>query len=479
MQRSSLVSQVLMAAVYVLGCGGSDDSGADSPMFGDTGADEASPEGESSAPGTTSPPGATPEAPSGEEPDPNIGVSPSEPVSPTQPPVSTVPPVPGTTFGNGRVVGNACTLVCSNDLTDPDAAGLTDGWGFESGRSCLTPQSELALNSPACDIPELLPLPALPPAIPTASVARPAGNLSTGFFVADGRLFDAAGNDFVMRGINHPVAWFQDNAIAWMDEIATTGANSVRLVWETNRGSTQVLRASIERAIALGMVPMVELHDITGGTNVADPARMAQYYLDEMRDILVDFEPFLLVNIANEWGQFNTPDADWVEAYRQAISVFRDAGLNHTLVIDANNYGQRGSTIVAEGAGLLEVDPQHNILFSTHMYEEYENPQRMLDVMRGAQAAAIPLIVGEFGFQHGARDGQPIPIPFQTMLGEAARLGLGYLPWSWTGNSEDVGYLDMTEDGSAEQLTDWGSDIINGENGIRATSQPASVFTVP
>lgn len=44
---------------------------------------------------------------------------------------------------------------------------------------------------------------------------------------------------------------------------------------------------------------------------------------------------------------------------------------------------------------------------------------------------------------------------------------MGYLAWSWTGNSEDVGYLDLSVDGSATNLTPWGDDnIINGQNGL-------------
>ena len=46
-----------------------------------------------------------------------------------------------------------------------------------------------------------------------------------------------------------------------------------------------------------------------------------------------------------------------------------------------------------------------------------------------------PFIVGEFGFQHGQdRQGNPIPIPFETLLSDAGRLGFGYLAWSWTGS---------------------------------------------
>ena len=475
MQRISLVCRTLVAAIYLVGCGSGDDTEPETPPF------EAPPmttTPDPAAPNTADPAPSTADGASGGEgTDPGLDLDPEGPPAAGQEPDE--PLVPGVMFGNGRVVNGMCTLVCANDTTDPDAQGVTDGWGFESGRSCLVPESMLALNNEACDIPELAPRPALPPEIPAGGQPRPPETLSTGFFVAGGRLFDRNGNDFVMRGINHPVAWFQDNALAWLDEIATTDANSVRLVWETTRGPTTVIRASIERAVELGMVPMVELHDITGGTDVGDPARMAQYYVDQMRDILAEFEPYLLVNVANEWGAFQTTDEEWVQAYRQAIAVLRDGGINNTIVIDGPNYGQRGDAIVSQGAALLDADPQHNVLFSTHMYEDYGNPQRILDVLRGAVAGDLPLIVGEFGFQHGDLNGQPIPVPYEVMLDEAARLGLGYLAWSWTGNSQDVGYLDLSENGSASALTGWGDDIVNGQNGIRATSQPASLFAGP
>gem|GEM_PF-840140 len=479
MRRISLVCRALVGLSFLAGCG----SGPAAPPFGDANAEDTNVE-EGALPSQPAPemapavPAATDSAGEGEGANPAIGLAPAAPIAEgADGPAPTLPT--GVDIGNGRVVEGTCTPVCVDGSTDPDAQGVNDGWGYERDRSCLVPDSELELEGELCDIPELAPMPALPPQIPAGNTPRPADNLSAGFFVSGGRLFDRFGADFVMRGINHPVAWFQNDALDWLDEIASTGANSVRLVWEARLASTQVIRASIERSVELGMVPMVELHDITGSQNVNDPARMAQYYVDEMRDVLLDFEPYLLVNIANEWGAFQTSDETWVQAYRQAISVLRDAGINHTLVIDANDYGQRGNTIVTRGRELLDFDPQHNILFSTHMYQSYESPQTMLDVLRGAQMGNLPIIVGEFGFQHGNRNGQPIPVPYQTMIAEAARIGVGYLAWSWTGNSQDVGYLDLSVDGRASQLTDWGNDIINGTNGIRATSVPASIFAAP
>jgi mannan endo-1,4-beta-mannosidase len=371
-----------------------------------------------------------------------------------------------------------------DDPLDDDAAGsggVTEGMGLEPPLAPPAAEPAPPAAEPApMETPEPAPMEPVDPIAEAGGVPRPAGNLSTGFFVFDGRLYDRLGSDFVMRGINHPVAWFQNNALEWMDEIATTGANSVRIVWETTAGSPQVLAASIERAIELGMVPIVELHDETGSNDVDGPARLAQYYVDDLTEVLETYEPYLLVNIANEWGDYFSTAESWLDAYRRAIGVFRGAGLNHTLVIDANDYGQRGQTIVQNGRQLLDFDPQHNVLFSTHMYQAYENPQTIRDVMRGARDARLPLIVGEFGFQHGDRgDGQPIPVPFEIMLQEAASSQIGYLAWSWTGNSDYVGYLDLSVSGSATQLTDWGNSIINGENGIRSTSQPASTFAAP
>jgi hypothetical protein len=228
------------------------------------------------------------------------------------------------------------------------------------------------------------------------------------------------------------------------------------------------------------MVPMVELHDVTGGRDVDDPARMARYYADTeaVRDILLDYEDYLLVNIANEW---DGPNNIYVEAYTRAIEVMRGAGLNHTLVLDANGYGQNASTVIAQGQALLGIDPQHNLLFSAHMYQSFRDAQTIRDTFQGAADAQVPFIVGEFGFQHGTdNQGNPIPIPIDVLVEEAERLGYGYLAWSWTGNGEGVEYLDITaRSGSADELSDWGNDIVNGSNGIRATSQPASIFLAP
>jgi hypothetical protein len=392
----------------------------------------------------------------------------------------------------GLNVGGQCLPVCTPAGIDPES----DGWGWENEATCVVSGSMIALMGSACTLggdatddgndgpPGVQPPP--PDGIPATAV-RPQGNLGTGFFVGNGRLYDRLGNDFVIRGINHPVAWFRNQAQQWMEDIADTGANTVRIVWETVDGQGRatplnVLRSAIESAIQLDMIPMVELHDVTGENTNAGVLAMAQYYArDDVRDILLEFEEYLLVNIANEWN-----GNDFANAYQAVITTLRNAGVNHTLVIDSNGFGQNANTVFQQGPGLLEFDPQHNLLFSVHMYEQFSNRenevngQRISQALQRAVTDRIPFIVGEFGYQHGDDGtGNPRPIPFDVLMSEANRLGLGYIAWSWTGNSDDVGYLDLT-DQQTGVFSDWGTDIVEGPSasilGIRSTSVPASLF---
>ena len=54
--------------------------------------------------------------------------------------------------------------------------------------------------------------------------------------------------------------------------------------------------------------------------------------------------------------------------------------------------------------------------------------------------------------------------------------GVGYLGWSWKGNSSELAYLDMVQDWSGTQLTEQGNAILNDQNGIKNTSKSCSIF---
>jgi mannan endo-1,4-beta-mannosidase len=206
----------------------------------------------------------------------------------------------------------------------------------------------------------------------------------------------------------------------------------------------------------------VELHDLTGNRSAPDLLTMAEYYAsDEIRPILIDFEPYLLVNIANEWSGN-------LLAYEPAITLLRESGIHHTLVVDGSGFGQSINSILQAGPTLLDADPEHNLLFSVHMYASFAETPAITSALTRASAVALPLIVGEFGWVHSGRS-----IDYEFIMSEAERLGVGFLAWSWKGNSGGDEALDISIDWQGEQLSEYGEVVMNA---IGASSQPASIF---
>lgn len=60
----------------------------------------------------------------------------------------------GSADQGGIVVDGTCKLSCADDSTDADEAGVTDGWGFENGQSCVVPGG-VADTGAVCDDPVL------------------------------------------------------------------------------------------------------------------------------------------------------------------------------------------------------------------------------------------------------------------------------------------------------------------------------------
>ena len=291
------------------------------------------------------------------------------------------------------------------------------------------------------------------------------------------QLMDAAGHAFVIAGINNPHAWFGERAYQALDDIAATKANTVRIVWNT-RGRADQLERIVERCIALKMVPMVELHDVTGNSSAERLLDMAHYYTrDDVKAVLMRHERYLLINIANEWGDHHATAQHWQESYGAAITEMRTAGYKTTLVVDAPGWGQNIQPILEAGRTLIEHDPLHNILFSVHMYGSWNNAQDIVDKLSTAKEIELPLIVGEFGYNHN--DGQNnlgCKADHRIIMATCKRLGYGFMPWSWTGNNRENAWLDLVDSRDWKTPTQWGREVIEGECGIRQTALPACVF---
>ena len=91
--------------------------------------------------------------------------------------------------------------------------------------------------------------------------------------------------------------------------------------------------------------------------------------------------------------------------------------------------------------------------------------------INNALGIGVPVVIGEFGWKHTGGD-----VDEATIMSYCTQKNVGYLAWSWKGNSSDVAYLDMSNDWDGNSLTTWGSDVINGTYGIKNTSVRCSVY---
>lgn len=288
-----------------------------------------------------------------------------------------------------------------------------------------------------------------------------------GFRVAGRYLYDKCGEKVILRGVNKMTVWTDINGTSF-SEIAKTGANCVRIVWTTG-GAVDKFDNAITTCRENNMIPMVELHDATGDWSLLSTC-VDWWVRPEVVEIIQKHEEYLLVNVANECG--NQVSAEDFEAgYKTAISRMREAGIRTPIVIDAAKYGQDINILQATGPALLEADPDHNLLFSVHMWwpEEYGySDQTIVDEIAQSVQMNLPLIVGEFGNTAANCVGE---INYNLILKECQENEIGWLAWSWGPGNSDCAAMDMTTESTYETLQGWGLEVaVTDPNSIENTS---------
>ncbi|MGS2618325.1 cellulase family glycosylhydrolase [Micromonospora sp. LZ34] len=299
---------------------------------------------------------------------------------------------------------------------------------------------------------------------------------AAGFTVANGKLYDANGAEFVMRGVNHAHTWYPQQTRSFAD-IKALGANTVRVVLASGDRWTRNTNADVANVISLckanRLICVLEVHDTTGygeQSGAASLDRAVDYWLG-IADVLTGEEEYVIVNIGNEpYG--NQGYAAWTTDTSNAIKRLRAAGFDHTIMVDAPNWGQDWSfTMRDNAASVFAVDPDRNTVFSVHMYGVFDTAAEISDYLGRFRTAGLPIVVGEFGHNHS--DGDPDE---EAIFSYTQANGIGWLGWSWSGNGGGVEYLDMATNFNPASLTSWGQRIFNGANGIRQTAREATVI---
>ena len=297
-----------------------------------------------------------------------------------------------------------------------------------------------------------------------------------GFFVQDGQLYSKDNEKVVLRGINHMFIW-TDREGKTVPEIAKTGANCVRIVWNT-RGRVSDLDNIIGLCIANGMIPIPEIHDTTG--NWDRLADVVDYWLrDEALQMIQNHQEYMILNVGNEPGDREQPAEVFFNTYNLIVTRMRAAGIRVPIMIDADNWGQSEKNLLEVGPRLLQADPEHNLLFSIHMWWPSERhdakatgfasvQERITACLENSVEKKLPLVVGEFApvAAGGARE-----IPYRHIMSECERLGIGWLCWSFGPGNFDSPEMDMTEHSSYNTLVGWGKEVaVDSPLGIQNTS---------
>ena len=313
------------------------------------------------------------------------------------------------------------------------------------------------------------------PAVVAASVlmvVQPAA-AAVGLHVSGRAVVEANGSPFVMRGVNHPHVWYTNRTSSFAD-IKAAGANTVRVVLGTGKrwGPSTDVPQVVSLCKQNRLICVLEVHDTTGYPEEAAGAATLDEAVDywiSQKSALVGQENYVVINIGNE-PIGNVEPGQWTAATADAIARMRSNGFEHLLMADAPNWGQDWTnTMRANARTVWEADPQRNTVFSIHMYSVYNTAASITSYFDAFESLGLPLVVGEFGWQFRAGE-----VDHETILAETQRRGLGWLAWSWSGNTDPI--IDMTVDFDPGRLTTFGQRIVNGPDGLKATAKEATIY---
>ncbi|MDD2381901.1 MAG: T9SS type A sorting domain-containing protein [Mariniphaga sp.] len=287
----------------------------------------------------------------------------------------------------------------------------------------------------------------------------------------DGRfLYDQCGEKVILRGMNAFIVYWDRDGSVHYPQIAKTGANCVRIFWQTGHDPEPFmppadLDKTIQNCLKNKMIPMPCLWDATG-----EPlgGEMWQKCLDywthpEVMAVLKKHQKFLILNIANEVGQNNVTNQLFREEYKKAIDTLRNSGLHVPLVIDASNWGRAERYILDNAKYLIHADPDRNLLFSWHPWDNNTSTTRVDQFFEQAKRDTIPIIVGEFSNTDVFGKAFAYPDIWRHIIERCHEYQNGYLPWWWSARDNEAIHQ-VTQDRLFGNWVNapWGEEVVIG-----------------
>jgi len=329
------------------------------------------------------------------------------------------------------------------------------------------------------------------------------------------------GESIVLRGVNYPFINQGDISLDdaagyqhYIDEVAATGANAVRIPWytsgqnwrdipgpQTNGTPGTVdgyvtnghLSNIIAYCISKQLVPILSIHDddyITCKDNWAyfNSTVMDFWTSQEVLNLIETNRSQLIINLANEfdyvrWGGNQASELNTFKTnYLAAVSTLRNAGVNVPIMIDAPDCGQSSTELLSVAEEMNTADSRHNLIFSSHAYwYGYANSLSQVQTkLNEAAATNVCFVLGEVATnQDGDNPGEcgfyNLATLYPQILTEACSRNIGWL--AWTFNFDCSSDRQMSATSSSSNLGVFGNDIVFNTNyGLKSTNGCGAVL---
>ena len=257
-----------------------------------------------------------------------------------------------------------------------------------------------------------------------------------GFRVSGRYLYDYNNEKVILRGANAMIVYWDKYGLVNYPELAKTGANCCRIFWNLDypTPTSSDLDKTIENCLANDMIPIPCLWEATGDWSQFQTC--VDYWCSpEIAAILQKYDKHLILNIANEVGNDITEQSLFRSRYNSAVEQIRNAGIHVPLIIDADRWGRNAYSVINNGQYLLEQDPDHNLIFSWHLWDPYywgmgpkDTIKKVIDL---AVAENICFIVGEFGPCEQCDKCTATHIEWEYLIEYCHQNEIGWLSWVW------------------------------------------------
>jgi mannan endo-1,4-beta-mannosidase len=277
-------------------------------------------------------------------------------------------------------------------------------------------------------------------------------------------LFDPCGTKVVVRGVEQMFWATTFISPSFVDEIAKTGANTIRILPQISPptpdgkpvmtlGATEAL---IKSAIADKMLVDIA---VDGGSN------LSAYVRDDVKTLLLKYERYLVIHAKGE--SVENSDNEWVTNAKAVVSKMRDAGYKAPLYLLPTNYGRNLPLILDRGQEILDADPLKNIIFGWQAYwgsSNYYQKRFGMTLAQAMQKVAAASFVIQVGLLRQTDPGENLD--YSPVMADAQTNEVGWLWWDWRMSSSN-----LTTDGTFGHWASEGQQVvITNPNGIQKTS---------